>query len=193
MMVRLETTLLINYTETNAALHQSMNSCSIESSADASIAFTTPNNLDIAVTPFTLLLMYKTGWWGHYESPARVAQRWIRVSTPKIISCSLNQKPLPLAGIPCIWNHSGMWNLSYKTGRTSLCRERCLSRGRRTSKSWSSYGCPAENGTHGIPFNGCSRKLKGLLSTITIRHKSFDKEDRSFTCSLYSVLTVEGR
>jgi hypothetical protein len=43
--------------------------------------------------------------------------------------------------------------------------------------------CPAENGTHGIPFSGCNKKLNGLLSTITIRHGSFDMQERSFTCS----------
>ena len=53
--------------------------------------------------------------------------------------------------------------------------------------TWSSYGCPAENGMHGIPFSGCFSKLNGLLSTIAIRDRSLDKHDRSFTCSRYSL------
>jgi hypothetical protein len=53
-----------------------------------------------------------------------------------------------------------------------------------------SCGCPAENGTHGIPFSGCNKKLNGLLSTITIRHGSFDMQERSFTCSRYSLYSV---
>ncbi|KAK9200534.1 hypothetical protein WN944_015732 [Citrus x changshan-huyou] len=46
-----------------------------------------------------------------------------------------------------------------------------------------------ENGIHGIPFNGCNKKLNGLLSTITIRHRSFDRQERSLTCSRYSLFS----
>ena len=53
--------------------------------------------------------------------------------------------------------------------------------------TWSSECCPAENGTQGIPFKGWRMKLNGLLSTITILQKSFDTQERSFTCSLYSL------
>jgi len=53
--------------------------------------------------------------------------------------------------------------------------------------TWVSCGCPAENGIHGIPFTGCNTKLKGLLSTITMRSRSFDMQVRSFTCSLCSL------
>lgn len=53
--------------------------------------------------------------------------------------------------------------------------------------TWSSCGCPAENGTQGIPLSGCNKKLNGLLSTMTIRERSFDKPDKSFTWSLYSL------
>jgi hypothetical protein len=40
--------------------------------------------------------------------------------------------------MPCIWNHSGMWNLLWSTGLTSFCRDRFLRSGRRTSKSCTS-------------------------------------------------------
>lgn len=53
--------------------------------------------------------------------------------------------------------------------------------------TWVSCGCPAENGMHGIPFTGCNTKLKGLLSTITMRHRSFEMQVRSLTCSRYSL------
>lgn len=53
--------------------------------------------------------------------------------------------------------------------------------------TWVSCGCPAENGIHGIPFTGCNTKLKGLLSTITMRSRSFDMQVRSLTCSLCSL------
>lgn len=42
---------------------------------------------------------------------------------------------LTQVGIPCFWNHSGIWNLSYSAGRTSLCNERCFRSGRMTSRS----------------------------------------------------------
>ena len=56
-----------------------------------------------------------------------------------------------------------------------------------SSVTWSSECCPAENGTQGIPFKGWRMKLNGLLSTMTILPKSFDTQERSFTCSLYSL------
>lgn len=56
-----------------------------------------------------------------------------------------------------------------------------------------SFGCPAENGMHGTPFRGCSKKLNGLLSTITIRQRSFDRQERSFTCSRYSLSLMQTR
>lgn len=65
------------------------------------------------------------------------------------------------------WRYTGIWN-------ANLCT--CVS-----------CGCPAENGMHGIPFNGCNKKLNGLLSTITIRHGFLDMQERSFTCSRYSL------
>lgn len=40
---------------------------------------------------------------------------------------------------------------------------------------------------HGIPFIGCSKKLKGLLSIITTLERSLCIQDKSFTCSLYSL------
>lgn len=46
---------------------------------------------------------------------------------------------------------------------------------------------------HGIPFNGCSKKLNGLLSTSTTRQRSFDKQDRSLTCSRYSLFYKLGK
>lgn len=133
------------------------------------------------------------------------------------LAVAVGYKILSEVGIPCFWNHSGIWNLSYSTGLTSFWRDRCLRSGRRTPRSCrflsrekgvrllpkiiglghglsngyftcSSWGCPAENGMHGIPFKGCNKKLKGLLSTMTIRHKSFDMQVRSLTCSLYSLI-----
>lgn len=53
--------------------------------------------------------------------------------------------------------------------------------------TWLSWGCPGENEMHGIPFKGCNKKLNGLLSTMTTRHKSSDMHDRSFTCSRNSL------
>lgn len=50
-----------------------------------------------------------------------------------------------------------------------------------------SWGCPAVNGMQGIPFSGCNKKLNGLLSTMTIRLGFFDRMERSFTCSRYSL------
>lgn len=147
-------------------------------------------------------------------SPPKGHMAWqaLDSSPPKQFS----QGAWSVRGIPCFWNHSGIWNLSYKAGLTSLWTERCFRSGKITSISWktvqkkinehveirgpeplndwcplsvtwSSECCPAENGTQGIPFKGCRMKLNGLLSTMTILLNSFDRQERSFTCSLYSL------
>lgn len=118
-------------------------------------------------------------------SPPKGHMAWqaLDSSPPKQFS----QGAWSVRGIPCFWNHSGIWYLSYKAGLTSLWTERCFRSGKITSISWSSECCPAENGTQGIPFKGCRMKLNGLLSTMTILLNSFDRQERSFTCSLYSL------
>ena len=89
------------------------------------------------------------------------------------------------SGMPHFWNHAGMWNISYNTGRTSSWVARCFNRGKSTCKIWLSSECAPMKETQGIPFKGCSKKLKGLLSIMTVRRRSRARRDKSLTCSRY--------
>ena len=41
-------------------------------------------------------------------------------------------------GIPCFWNHSGIWNIQFNTGLTSLWIESSFRSGSSTLRSWNS-------------------------------------------------------